>query len=410
MRGVPPALAWREAVLAALPALLTIALLSLATRPAYLALLNSNNGGRFYAYQSLVQDVQSYEIASLTPGISPRRLLTIRDIALSSAMNPAQFKALAEVEGYGEARLAQVARYLKQDTPGSRAAASLEAIRLGRQADDQAKVFTGRYIGALSQLRRVLIGTAMVTGLLSMLLILRALLLWRTERDRRSRREARQREALHLASHELRRPLQSLLLASDLLRHADTPERRQHLLSLIEDSAAQLASRADLTRLNDLYLDVTLRVSPTDLRPLLRRLASARVHVEVPPQPVTWLVDPDRLLQIVENLVENALKYTEGPVEVRLQEVGAAPEISVRDQGSGLSGSQLETVFLPYERGPRGLRDGQGLGLPLVRRYARAHGGDVTLAPAPGGGLIATVRLGEPPAGLSEPRRPTLFE
>ncbi|PNY82971.1 sensor histidine kinase [Deinococcus koreensis] len=410
MRGVPPALAWREALLAALPALLTIALLSLATQPAYRALINGNNGARLYAFQGLVQDVQSYQIASLSPEISPRKRLEFHDRALSSARTPTQFTGLAEIESYGEARLAQVAHYLEQDTPESRAAASLEAIRLGRQADEQAKAVIRRYVGALTQLRRTLLGTALVTGLMSMLLIARALLMWRAERERRSRREARQREALHLASHELRRPLQSLLLASDLLRHADTPERRQHLLGLIEDSAAQLASRADLTRLNDLYLDVTLRVSSTDLRPLLRRLASARVQVEVPSQPVTWLVDPDRLLQIVENLVENALKYTDGLVEVRLQEVGGAPEISVRDRGPGLSESQLETVFLPYERGPRGLRGGQGLGLPLVRRYARAHGGDVSLAPAPGGGLIATVRLGEPASSLTEPRRPTLFE
>ncbi len=194
----------------------------------------------------------------------------------------------------------------------------------------------------------------------------------------------------------MRRPLQSLLLASDLLRHAETQEQRAHLLGLIEDGAAQLASRADLTRLNDLYLDVTLRPRSQDLRPLLERFAAPRVELSLPLEPLVWPVDGDRLRQIVENLIENALKYTDGPVEVTLREVGGQPEIMVRDHGPGLSTTLHGQVFLPYDQGPRGLRGGQGLGLPLVRRYARAHGGDVTLVTAPGRGLQATVRLGQP--------------
>src|SRR5699024_4016657 len=143
-------------------------------------------------------------------------------------------------------------------TPDASALAAREAVALSAQASQYAKAMEGRYVAALLLMRRVLLGTALVTGLLSVTSALRALLLWRSEMYRRARREARQREALSLASHELRRPLQSLLLASDLLRHAETQEQRTHLLALIEDGAAQLASRADLTRLNDLYLDVTL--------------------------------------------------------------------------------------------------------------------------------------------------------
>ncbi|WP_343216583.1 HAMP domain-containing sensor histidine kinase [Deinococcus aestuarii] len=396
-RRVPRAVMVREGLLAALPALLTVALLLLATQPAYDTLLRNGNGWSPYAYQGLAQDVQASQVARLDPTLGDEERQEIRDRALSSAGNPAQFTALATVEGYGDARLARVERLLRENTPASLAAAAREAVRLNAQAGSYAGETGVAYLRALQDMRRALIFTAFVTGLLSMFLTGRALLLWRAERDRRAHREARQREALSLASHELRRPLQALMLASDLLRHADTPEQRQHLLALIEDSAAQLASRADLTRLNDLYLDVTLRAARTDLRPLLGRFAGGRVSVHLPEEPVSWVVDPGRVRQIVENLVENALKYTPGPVGVTLRMRAGQPEITVRDHGPGLSPELRRRVFLPYERGPRGLADGQGLGLSLVRRYARAHGGDVTLEDAQGGGTLARVTLGEPP-------------
>ena len=394
-----PTVTAREVMLAALPALLTVLLLTLVTRPAYTKLLENDNGWSPYAYQALVQDILGYQVARLDPAQSAADLPDIRDRARSSAQNPGQFTALRKVESYGDARLETVNRLLRQDTSESVAAAGKEALLLNSQANNFGQETGGEYFKAFSDMRRALIVTAIITGLLSMLLTGRALWLWRTERERRSRREARQREALNLASHELRRPLQSLMLASDLLRHAETPEQRQHLLTLIEDSATQLASRADLTRLNDLYLDVTLKVMRTDLRPLVRRAAEAggRVTAHVPDMPLVWPVDTNRTRQVIENLVENALKYTDGPVDLTLREQGGQPEIVVRDFGPGIPSELRERVFLPYERGPRGLTEGHGLGLSLVRRYARAHGGDVTLhTPESGPGTLVRVRFGTP--------------
>ncbi|MFB9992804.1 sensor histidine kinase [Deinococcus oregonensis] len=389
----------REVILAALPALLTVLLLTLVTRPAYTKLLENDKGWSPYAYQGLVQEVLAYQLARLNPAQSAADLPEIRDQARSSAQNPGQFTALGKVESYGDARLATVNRLLQEDTPESVAAAGAEAILLNSQANNFGQETGGEYFKAFSVMRRALIATAIITGLLSMLLTVRALWLWRTERERRSLREARQREALNLASHELRRPLQSLMLASDLLRHAETPEQRQHLLTLIEDSATQLASRADLTRLNDLYLDVTLKVMRTDLRPLVRRAAETggRVSAAVPDAPLIWPVDVNRIRQVIENLVENALKYTDGRVELTLSEQGGQPELAVRDFGPGIAPELREQVFLAYERGPRGLTEGHGLGLSLVRRYARAHGGDVTLhTPEDGTGTLVRVRFGTP--------------
>ncbi|GAA5511427.1 adaptive-response sensory-kinase SasA [Deinococcus carri] len=400
---IPLAAQVREVVLAALPALLTAALLLLATQPTYRTLIDRGSGWTPYAYQGLAQDVQAYQIARLDPALSAPERQMRYEVALSSAANPAQFTLLDTVESHGEARLARVEALLRQNTPGSVAAAAREAVRLNAQAGDFAGETRVQYVQALGAMRRALLVTALMTGLLSMLLTLRALLLWRAERTRRARREARQQEALSLASHELRRPLQTLLLASDLLRHAGTPEERQHLLGLLEDSAGQLASRADLTRLQGLYLDVTLRVTRPDLRVPVQRAAGGRVTAQVPPQPVCWPVDADRLRQIIENLVENAVKYSDGPVELTLALVDGRPQITVRDHGPGIRAELRERLFLPYQRGSGTLARGQGLGLALVRRYARAHGGDVTLEDAPGGGTLARLTLGEPL--LPEPGR-----
>ncbi|MBZ9752930.1 HAMP domain-containing histidine kinase [Deinococcus sp. HMF7604] len=409
-RAVPPGVTRRrlarELGLALLPALLSLGLLVVVTRPAYDALIQTGGGWKPHAYQGLAQDVLQYQVARLNPQERPARRTLLRDIALSSAQNPQQFVLLAEIERQGEARLGVVERALRLDTDASVAQAVAESLALNSAAAEYSRELGLRSAQALSDLRRTLGVAALLSGLVSVLLILRALLLWRGERLRVERREARQREALSLASHELRRPLQALMLASDLLRQAQTPEERQHLLAMIEDSAGQLASRADLTRLNDLYLDVTLRPQRRDLRELTDRFASARVQVLNPPDPVVWAVDPGRVRQMLENLIENALKYTDSHVEVTLDVHAGAPRIRVRDFGAGMGPEERARVFLPYERGPRGLTAGQGLGLPLVRRYARAHGGDISMTQAAGGGLLLTLTFGQP-APASEVSAPS---
>ncbi|GGR59631.1 hypothetical protein GCM10008959_21770 [Deinococcus seoulensis] len=395
----------REVALTALPALLTAALLLLGTRPAYDALKNTGTGWTPYAYQALAQDVLQYQVIRLQPGVSAEEIESWAGIALSSAGNRAQFGLLDDVERIGERRLSVVERNLLQNTDASVARAAREVVGLNAQATEYAKSLGIRYQQELQRLRFVMIGSALLLGTLSALLILRVLLMWRDETRRARRREQRQLEALNLASHEMRRPLQTLMLASDLLRHADAPDQRQRLLAMIEDSATQISSRADLTRLNDLYLDVTLNVQRTDLSALLRRFSSGRVHVITPPGPVMWPADPNRARQMIENLTENALKYTPGLVEVTLTTTPHGPQVQVRDFGPGLSAELQARVFLPYERGPDSLVGGQGLGLPLVRRYARAHGGDVSISHAPDGGLIMTITFGEPEAHLSAPAR-----
>jgi hypothetical protein len=88
LHRIPRAVMVREGVLAALPALLTVALLLLATQPAYHTLLENGNGWTPYAYQALAQDVQAYQVARLDPSLSEEERRDIRDRALSSAGSP----------------------------------------------------------------------------------------------------------------------------------------------------------------------------------------------------------------------------------------------------------------------------------------------------------------------------------
>lgn len=405
LTGLPRRVLRRELGLLLLPALLSVSFLLLATQPAYRALDEHLIGWHPYAYQALAQDVQAALSAHLDRRLSEQERRDAHDRALSGLLYPAQFPALAEVESYGEAKLEDIRRALQEDTLAGHRRAVEGALHLSAQAQGYAHELNARTLSVLRDLQRALLLGSLGTGVLSMLLIVRALLMWRAERERRATREARQREALSLANHELRRPLQALMLIGDLLRHTEEPEKRAQLLNLLDDQVEQLDARSDLTRLNDLYLDVTLRVTRTDLRQLVERLREPRVVLRLPLGPLMWPVDPARLRQVMENLIENALHYTTGEVEVTLALVAGRPQLTVRDHGPGLSEELHERIFLPYERGPRGLSEGRGLGLPLVRRYARAHGGDVSLRNAPEGGLIVTVWLGQPSALLTESAR-----
>lgn len=105
--------------------------------------------------------------------------------------------------------------------------------------------------------------------------------------------------------------------------------------------------------------------------------------------------DPVALKRLVANLVENALKYGVR-ARGRVYAEDHMAIIEVDDDGPGIPANELERVFEPFYRGePSRNREtgGNGLGLAVVRSLARAHGGDVTLANRPGGGLRASVRL-----------------
>ncbi len=205
-------------------------------------------------------------------------------------------------------------------------------------------------------------------------------------------------------SHELRTPVTPIKGYAELLRRrgeAMTVERRNECLAVISDRCDHLARLVeDLLLASRISASEGTQTTPVqlavcDLVPLVRRAAGdfgddgRRVLLELPAEPLPVRCDPVRVVQVLTNLIGNALKYSDAdtPVQVLLSRCGETVEVQVRDRGRGIPADELERVFEKFHRVEDPLRmttGGTGLGLYIARQ----------LATAMGGGLRATSRLG----------------
>jgi signal transduction histidine kinase len=228
--------------------------------------------------------------------------------------------------------------------------------------------------------------------------------------ERRQQALALERRVVSDASHELRTPISVLRTRLDVALRGpgDTASLREALEGAQAD-VARLARLADdllvLARADEGRLP--LRAEPLDVQDLLEAAvarhaaAAARAGrplaaaVEVDGGAVV-LGDADRLAQVLDNLVVNALRHGAGAITVvaRRAPSGPAIEIVVRDAGPGFPADFLPKAFDRFSQVVPG--EGSGLGLALVEAIVRAHGGSVAASAAPGGG--AEVRIGLPPA------------
>jgi signal transduction histidine kinase len=205
-------------------------------------------------------------------------------------------------------------------------------------------------------------------------------------------------ELLTAIGHDLRTPITRLKLRAEFME--DDEQRRKMLIDLEELEAmvsATLAFGRDAKSAEP--------VASLDLPALLRTVldetgdawpeAADKVGYEGPSH-LTMRARPLALKRAVANLVSNAVKYG-GNAQVRLIPPSHGMlTIEVEDDGPGIAPQELDRVFEPFHRvEPSRNREtgGVGLGLPIARNIFRAHGGDVTLANRPTGGLKATVTL-----------------
>jgi PAS domain S-box-containing protein len=218
---------------------------------------------------------------------------------------------------------------------------------------------------------------------------------------------------LNAVSHELRTPLTSIRWSTESLvdlATGDGTEKVQKLLGIIRDDVRRLSvlieqllgfSRLDAGELKPLFQKV-------DLAPLLQRAVGELVPIAqkkgvvLAPVPAAGALemeaDPDQVLQVLVNLVDNAVKYTssEGEVALEARPTDGWVKVEVRDTGIGIPEEEQERIFEKFYRTDqadvRGER-GTGLGLAIVKGIVDAHGGDIGVESRVGAGSTFTIRL-----------------
>ncbi len=219
-------------------------------------------------------------------------------------------------------------------------------------------------------------------------------------------------EFLAILSHELRTPLTSILGWSNLLTTGDLDEKasKRALETIARNARAQKQLVDDLLDISRIISGkLRLDVRPMKLAPMIeavvdgvRPMADARnIDLQTALDPLMNPVsgDPDRIQQIVWNLLTNAIKFTPkgGHVKVRLQRIASQVELTISDTGQGIAPEFLLHVFERFRQSDSSStrrHGGLGLGLSIVRQLVELHGGRVTVeSPGEGEGTSFKVTL-----------------
>jgi len=231
-----------------------------------------------------------------------------------------------------------------------------------------------------------------------------------------ARLERSRADLVSTVAHELRSPLTSVkgFTATLLAKwHRFTDDQKRVMLETVNADADRvtrlITELLDVSRIEAGRLEVHRQV--TDIAERAGKVIAGRIaagesldrfqltgHGGVPEM---WL-DPDKIDQILGNLIENALRHGDGTVTIEVQAApGASPGggacVSVRDQGEGIAPEYAPRVFRQFWRAKR--RGGTGLGLYIVKGLVEAHGGTITVQTAPGGGAEFRFTL---PAGAPD--------
>lgn len=209
------------------------------------------------------------------------------------------------------------------------------------------------------------------------------------------------RELAAVVAHEVRNPLQSISMLADVVAHEDDPAERRALLrsiqqelGLIEVVARRLVDSGDTLHLvrRSCELSELLRRCQVLQTPRARELG-VQLQVQAPEE-VSAVVDAALARRAVENLVSNALDALRGGsgtlVRMTLAVDGEDALIRVEDDGPGVPEGRQEEIF---RLGVTGRPTGSGLGLPLARAVAQAHGGTLSVEQSASGGASFELRL-----------------
>jgi PAS domain S-box-containing protein len=243
-----------------------------------------------------------------------------------------------------------------------------------------------------------------------------------TDLTRQDRTERLKSDFIATVSHELRTPLTPIIGYVNLLRTRSdrmTPEKQTQALDVIADRASHLSRLVEdlllASRIGDGRDDMALQVSlgMHELVPIVWQvvddLNSERVRFQLPDQPVPTWCDKGRVVQVVGNLIGNALKYSPETEEVlvRVLPDGDRVHLEVLDHGRGIPADQLDKVFEKFHRVDDAMTmstSGTGLGLFIARRLAQAMGGEIQVASTLNVGSAFTLVLSrtEPEVGAAD--------
>ncbi|HEY0491550.1 MAG TPA: ATP-binding protein [Telluria sp.] len=247
------------------------------------------------------------------------------------------------------------------------------------------------------------------------------LVLEKNARAKAEQQNSAKDEFLAMLGHELRNPLSAVTSAVSILdsgrpltdgviqrTHAVLRRQTDHLRKLVDDLLE--VNRALMGKL-------TLDKTPTDLAAVTQRSVEALqsggrtdgFEWRVATEPATVFADPTRLLQVIDNILDNAIKYSPagGLIHVSVRSIDGHAELEVRDSGIGINPELLPSVFDVFVQGAQTLQRAQGglgIGLSLVRRLVGMHEGSVTISSAGAGmGCVVTVRLPLMPVDAAAP-------
>jgi len=226
-------------------------------------------------------------------------------------------------------------------------------------------------------------------------------------------------QLLSTVSHELRTPLTSIRgQTTTLLDYAEqiTPKERQEALRIVDEEAARLDELIghvlDMSRLEAGKLSVEL--GATDVRPIVQeavaqmaaRTPSHKLVVNLPPTLPLAQADPRRVTQVVNNLLDNAIKFSPPgtTVMVAIEEHTHTVIVRVRDEGPGIAPEHLQRIFNRFYRvEQQGVRtSGVGLGLAICKGLVEAMGGQIAVTSQVGQGSVFSFSLLRTPAMSSD--------
>ena len=275
--------------------------------------------------------------------------------------------------------------------------------------------FEGELTGPLRSALLLMSLAVVVLGGVVAVALVRRLRAARAEQRRLAQMNQAQEEFIGIVSHELRTPVSGLLgFLQTTLDHWDAmpdDDRRRAVGRSLANARRLQALTSDVLDSSRIEAgDFPYTFDRIDLRDEVAAAVAAAqdtrtdapIALDVPDTPVWVRADPDRLQQVLTNLLDNALRHspTDGAVDVRLRMDDGNAVVSVTDHGPGIASEDVERVFQKFVRGRNSAAGGTGLGLYIARQIVDAHGGRIWATSGAGSGATLTFSIpGEGPGG-----------